>query len=82
MIVAGPNTTNPPARAAAARFEVRAEIARDAQTRWAGRKRRKELVQLALADVSLLLRENFAHREHGFVAFEFTLDQSDLPLSV
>ena len=48
------------ARAAAARFEVRAEIARDTQTRWAGRKRRKEVMQLALADVSLLLREKFA----------------------
>src|SRR6185295_12456059 len=63
------------ARAAAARFEVGAEIARNAQTRWAGRKRRKEIMQLAFGDVSLLLRENFAHREHGLVAFEFTLDQ-------
>jgi hypothetical protein len=39
-------------------------------------------MQLSLADVSLLLRADFAHREHGLVAFEFTLDQPDLPLSV
>src|ERR1043166_874272 len=62
------------ARAAATRFEVRAEIARDAQAGWAGRKRRKEVMQLALADVSLLLRENFAHGEHGLVALELTFD--------
>jgi hypothetical protein len=39
-------------------------------------------MQRALAHVSLLLRENFAHREHGLVAVELTLDQPDLPLSV
>ena len=42
----------------------------------------KELMQLALADVSLLLRENFAHGEHGLVALELTFDQPDLPLPV
>ena len=38
--------------------------------------------RLSPRDAHVLLRENFAHWEHGLVAFKLPLDQPELPLSV